>query len=122
MLDLSGNDFEILPSSFSKLKNLQELFLNDDKNFQFNKSIQILSRLPNLKSLHVDNDNLKKLPQKITLLTHLEKLYLNNNHFKAIPVEIKGLRNLTYVDFHHNDYKPKLDQTLNFGNGIRINF
>ena len=66
VLDLSGNDFEILPLSFGKLKNLQELYLNDDKNFQFNKSIQILSKLPNLKSLHVDNDNLKKIPQNIT--------------------------------------------------------
>jgi len=34
VLDLSGNDFKVLPSTFSNLIKLQELFLNDDKHFK----------------------------------------------------------------------------------------
>jgi len=57
VIDLSGNDFKVLPTTFSGLSNLQELYLNDDKYFQFDKNIPILSKLPNLKSLHLENDD-----------------------------------------------------------------
>lgn len=68
VLDLSGNDFQMLPSSFSNLTNLQELYLNDEKKFRFDKNISILSTLPNLKSLHIENDGLNSLPSNIVEL------------------------------------------------------
>ena len=122
MLDLSGNDFKILPSTFSNLSNLQELFVNDDKYFQLNKNIVILSEMNNLKSLHLENDGLKKLPTAIFQLNNLESLYLNNNKFNQVPVEIKKIKKLKFLDFHENNYKPSLNPNTDIGFGIKINF
>lgn len=108
-LDLSGNDFETLPSTFSELINLNTLFLNDERNFKLDLNITILDKLPNLRSLYLENDNLENLPTNFFNLKKLENLYLNDNHFKRIPAEIKNLKNLKFLDFHHNDLKPMLN-------------
>jgi Leucine-rich repeat (LRR) protein len=110
VLDLSGNDFTVLPSTFVNLVNLKELYINDDKYFQFDKNIPILMNLPNLISLHVENDGLTSLPKDVFRLSHLESLYLNNNQFKNIPIELKELKTLKYLDLHDNKFKlPTLD-------------
>ena len=63
VLDLSGNDFKVLPKSFSNLKNLTELFLNDEKKIDFNSSLLTVAKLPNLRILHLENDNLESIPE-----------------------------------------------------------
>ena len=122
MLDFSGNDFKILPTTFSGLSNPQELYLNDEKNFQFDKNIPILSKLPNLKSLHLENEGLKKLPKNIFQLKNLESLYLNNNHFKQMPLEIKGLQNLKFLDTHNNKFGLPNQFNHDSGFGPKIRF
>nr|MBK9653711.1 leucine-rich repeat domain-containing protein [Bacteroidota bacterium] len=122
VLDLSGNDFQVLPPSFSNLENLTELFLNDEKKIDFNTSLMIISKLPNLRILHLENDNLKSMPQSLLSFSHLEKLYLNNNKFKQTPLEVVGLKNLKYLDLHDNKFRlinPNMPQQ---GLGMKINF
>jgi Leucine-rich repeat (LRR) protein len=122
VLDLSGNDFEVLPSTFGNLTNLEELFLNDDKYLKLEKNIPVLSTLPNLKSLHIENDRLKSLPKDIYKLSHLESLYLNNNQFKQIPIEIEGLEKLEFIDFHDNEYRLPAQNLQNENRGYKIRF
>ncbi len=122
VLDLSGNDFTMLPPTFVNLNNLEELYLNNEKNFKLDKNILLLSKLINLKSLHLENDNLYKLPKSIYKLKKIESLYINDNHFKEIPVEIKGLKVLKYVDLHHNDFKSSINGLQKIPYGIKINF
>jgi len=122
VLDLSGNDFELLPSTFTNLTKLQELYLNDEKNFQFERVIPILSKLPNLKSLHLENDELNSLPNNFYMLNQIESLYLNNNRFEYVPVEIGGLKNLKFLDFHDNILRTPIqdNQIQSFGFKIRF--
>ena len=62
-LDLSGNDFDQLPNEFSKLENLEEVYLNDESKINLPETLQVLSQLPKLKRLHLENDNITALPQ-----------------------------------------------------------
>lgn len=120
-IDLSGNDFSKLPADFSNLVNLEEIFLNDEKNMNLPKTLSILSKLPKLKTLHLENDNLSKLPSEILLFKNLENLYLNQNNFKKIP-EIQTLDHLKYLDLRDNKIKPELQDMKNLNFGFKINF
>ncbi len=123
VLDLSGNDFKILPKSLSNLTKLEELFLNDEKHFKVATAIRTLSLLPSLKILHLENDHLKRLPKNIGSLAHLEMLYLNENDFNSVPAEIKGLRNLKYLYIRDNRISPDSHQNIQNQNyGIKIKF
>lgn len=122
VLDLSGNDFKLLPSSFINLVNLEELLLNDERYFNFEENIPLLSKLPSLKILHVENDGLETLPKNISSLIHLESLYLNNNRFKQIPLELNNIKNLRFVDFHDNKYTLPPPGTFIQDHGIKIRF
>ncbi len=120
VLDLSGNDFEVIPESFGNLTNLTELFLNDEINLKLEKNIPILSKMPNLRSLHIENDNLLTLPKNIYKLSHLESLYLNNNNFRQLPKELLLFDNLKFVDLHDNKFELPLQDIQNFG--VRVRF
>jgi Leucine-rich repeat (LRR) protein len=82
ILNLSGNDFEDLPKNFTNLI-AEELFLNNDLNFKF-ENLKTLSKLPSLNSLHLENDELNKIPSEIKLLKNLKNyistISLNNFH------------------------------------------
>lgn len=123
VLDLSGNDFKILPRSFSRLNNLTEIYLNDEKKMDVEKSLFVIKDLPNLRILHLENDNLYKLPENLFQLKNLETLYLNNNKFKQLPfVNFKMLNHLKYIDVHDNKFKLNNDNLQNQGFGPRIRF
>jgi hypothetical protein len=122
VLDLSGNDFKILPKEFSQLSNLEELFLNDEKNLKLEENIEVISLLPHLRILHLENDNLTRLPKNFFKLKSIETLYLNNNFFKEIPVEVRGLNQLNFLDLNNNKIKHELQDIKNLNFGFKINF
>ncbi|MDZ7605279.1 MAG: leucine-rich repeat domain-containing protein [Cyclobacteriaceae bacterium] len=120
VLDLSGNDFKVLPSTFSRLSKLEELFLNDEKNFQFEKNITILSNLPSLRFLHLENDGLKRLPKSFYNLNQIQSLYLNDNKFKEVPKELIDLKNLRYLEMQNNAIVLPAPELQGFGIEIRF--
>lgn len=122
VLDLSGNDFKILPQSFSNLENLTELFLNDEKKMDIDKSLLVIENLPGLKILHLENDNLKKIPKNLLHFKNLQTLYLNNNKFKQLPIDLKLLKNLNYLDLHDNKFRLNNQGFKNQDFGIKIRF
>jgi Leucine-rich repeat (LRR) protein len=125
ILDLSGNDFKVLPQSLSMLENLQELYLNDEKKMDVTKSLFVIKDLPSLRILHLENDHLKSIPKNLVYFKNLDTLYLNNNRLKQAPIELKELRRLKYVDLHDNKYKLKnqsLQDLQNEAAGLKIRF
>lgn len=122
VLDLSGNDFKLLPQSLSKLENLEEIYLNDEKNIKLEKSLLVLKDLPNLRILHLEKDNLKSIPKSLLYFNNLEQLYLNNNRFKKVPIEVQGLKNLKYMDLHGNKFRLDHQNIHINGFGPKIRF
>ena len=123
MLDLSGNDFEILPQSFSCLENLSEIYLKDEKKMNLDKSLLVIENLPNLRILRLENENLKEIPKNLLHFKHLEILYLNNNKFKQPPIiDLKILKNLNYIDLHDNKFRLNNQNFHNQGFGPKIRF
>ena len=123
VLDLSGNDFKILPQSFSGLENLTEIYLNDEKKMDIDKSLLVIEDLPNLKILHLENDNIKEIPKNLLHFHRLEILYLNNNKFKEPPlIDLKILKNLNYIDLHDNKFRHDNQNFQDQGFGPKIRF
>ena len=122
ILELSGNDFSVLPEDFWKLRSLEELFLNDEKNLNLEANIKIMSKMPSLRILHLENDNLNSVPNTIGSLKNLEFLYLNNNQFNEIPKEIKQLEHLQFLDMRDNKIivPNRSEENLNFGFRIKL--
>ncbi|KAM3872558.1 osteoglycin, paralog b [Diretmus argenteus] len=118
-IDLSGNLIsEIEDGAFSKLLNLEELILADNR----------LTRLPmlpaNLISLNVNFNKLKTQGVKSSTfkkLTRLAYLYLGNNQLEAIPQLPETLR---IVHLNNNNITKITDETFCKGNStyyIRAN-
>lgn len=122
VLDLSSNDFKLLPQSLSKLENMEEIYLNDEKNIELEKSLLVLKDLPNLRILHLEKDNLKSIPESLLYFNNLEQLYLNNNRFKKLPTEVQGLKNLKFMDLHGNKFRLDRQNIHLNGFGPKIRF
>src|SRR6185437_9144926 len=97
-LELVGQNLKTLPPEFSNLKNLEEIYLNVNKKTDFTQNVNVLSTIPKLTILHLENGELMELPGNFSILTHLEKLYLNDNKLTDVPEQVNGLKNLKYLD------------------------
>ena len=119
---MGGNDFKVLPQNFSKLENLQELFLDNESNLALDENLKILAKLPRLKTLHLENDKLIKIPGSIGQLKTLENLYLSNNLLRYIPNEVNSLKNLKYLDLNNNPIHRNVFQKLPTSHSFKIKF
>ncbi|MBB1192789.1 leucine-rich repeat domain-containing protein [Flavobacterium sp. SOK18b] len=120
-IDLSGNDFDVLPSDFSNLKLLEEVRLNDESKMDLPKTLDVLAKLPMLKSLYLENDQLKTLPTELLKIKNLENLYLGNNEIEKVPT-LKKLDHLKYLDLKDNKIKNDLQDMKNLNFGLKVNF
>ncbi len=66
------------------------------------ESVKILSTLPKLNALHLEDDGISNLPANFSSLVNIKNLDLNNNKFSDVPMEIKGMKNLKYLDLQDN--------------------
>lgn len=101
-LDLSGNQIEVLPNEFINLIALQELYLDNETNLDFEQAIGVVSKLPKLKVLSLRNDSLLSLPESISNLKSLQLLDLGGNQIQALPKSIVALENLEELYLDHD--------------------
>lgn len=79
---------------FYKINFNERLFLKE--------VFESLLELQSLKTLYLNNNQLKKLPDSIGKLQSLQALYLNNNQLNKISDSIGNLKNLSYLDVSNN--------------------
>ena len=73
-----------------------------------------IQRLIQLRNLHLDHNNLTRLPNIFYNLTHLETLNLENNQISKFPESIGMLINLQHFSIRNNSSKkiPKIFDSL----------
>ncbi|KAF5201336.1 Suppressor of npr1-1 [Thalictrum thalictroides] len=76
-VDLSYNPIEVLPSSFSRLRNLRVLLLTDCSSLQ---TLPLKELLPKLEVLDLSCTNVREFPNDISALTHLRFLKLQEEN------------------------------------------
>ncbi|KAM9279224.1 LOW QUALITY PROTEIN: leucine-rich repeat and IQ domain-containing protein 4 [Morus bassanus] len=111
-LSLSENQFSIFPKEIFLLELLVRLYLGQEKGIKFTSLPEDISKLQNLKELHMENNCLKYLPAAIPLLTHLKILDCRNNLLKQLPdpiCQIQGLQKLLVPKNHLSQLPEDLD-------------
>lgn len=129
-LNLSGQNLKTLPSEFIKLTNLEELYLTQNPDLNWENVFVLLGKLPKLKTLILANNNIKNISTEISLLQNLEVLGIGLNQglnlrkgllflaklpklttlnlsfcmIEELPVEISMLKNLRSLYLANNWY------------------
>src|SRR5210317_424753 len=89
-----------IPEFVYQMKNLQELYLNDNK---FTTLAKKIGQLKNLQEIEIVNNKLTTLPPEIGQLKNLEELYLGENELVELPPEIGHLKNLMILSLRKNE-------------------
>lgn len=89
----------MIPDSFSKLPNLISLHIQDNLITVIPDS---LSGLTSLTSLDLSNNMIIEIPDSFSELTSLISLYLSGNRISKIPYSLINLRNLSIFEYRSN--------------------
>ena len=82
----------------------------DELNWQSKKisslPIDIFSGMTSLKIIHLNDNQLSSLPERLFKGLPLQEVYLHDNQLKSLPVGLfKGLSDLNYISLLHNQLK-----------------
>lgn len=112
--------FLIVLGTACQNNSLESALKNPDKYEQLdliNRQLTVLppeiKNLKNLKSLYLNRNNLKQLPDAIGELQQLEILNLNNNQLDSLSPELGKLKNLESLSLIYNNIHSLPDAILN---------
>ncbi|RLU23245.1 hypothetical protein DMN91_003448 [Ooceraea biroi] len=133
VLDLSDNELAWVPPCISDLSNLRTLLLNDnfidklpvgkiEKIEQPGGAVCLeqsdrcatkwIGSLPRLKELHMDNNKLRELPNRLTLAPALTIISVCVNRLRYLP--LNGFLSAPYIRFDINDFLNYMSYPLLF--------
>ncbi len=105
VLDISANNFTLLPEQLSLISNLEELYLNNEKHLDLAQSFRVINKITHLKRLHLDSIPNFKLPKHLKLNNNIEYLSMRYNGLTTIPDQVKKFVNLKTLDLEGNNIK-----------------
>ncbi len=109
-MDLQFNQLKHIPKAIIKIKTLKDVNLSNNKISSFHH----LSKLPNLRSLWLRNNQISNLNKSVNDMSQLVNLYLENNQLEALPSDLSGLKSLKVLHLSFNAFQelPESLQTI----------
>ena len=98
-LDISFNEIKIIPDEIKNLKNLENLFAQNNKIEFISPEI---SNLKNLEVLNLSCNNIKSLPFEFCELKKLKSINLGENKLKYFPIILGEIKTIEYLNLCFN--------------------
>ena len=122
ILNLSRNNLTSLPTTISKLQKLRRLYLCSNK-LDFDGIPSSISKLSQLEVLTASNNNLEMITEGLFRCLKLKKLILSNNKLITLPDTVHLLTDLEELDLANNQDlvmppKPPEYQYYSKGSGL----
>ncbi|MEZ0610498.1 leucine-rich repeat domain-containing protein [Fibrella sp. WM1] len=99
-LTLQGNKLTRIPTSVRNARNLESLWMGNNKLSELN--IKAIKKLKHLYDLNLYNAGLTSLPKQIRKLKHVRVLDLYYNELTGLPKQIGKMRRLEQLAVAHN--------------------
>lgn len=99
-LKLCRNEYQLIPSSLSRIKSLRVLDLSN--NFITSLTTGRLQLLGDLDQLILCNNQISTIPEDYAILAHLTVLDLSNNNLDSFPSPICNMLQLSHLDVSFN--------------------
>ncbi|MFX0024674.1 MAG: leucine-rich repeat domain-containing protein [Candidatus Hermodarchaeota archaeon] len=115
-LGLNRCGIEVLPSSIEYMRNLEELYLTENRLNHLPSSFGNLTRL---KKIDLSDNHIIELPIEIGNLVALKELHLNHNVIQKLPDTISNLKMLEILSVWGNQLK-KIPKNVNEMESLRV--
>jgi Leucine-rich repeat (LRR) protein len=91
-----------VPVELASLRNLGTIYVGGSPALDFRKLIALLSQLPSLEGIGLDDNNMHTVPDNIGCLKACKRLGLSSNDLATLPPEIGSLTSLESLDLYNN--------------------
>jgi Leucine-rich repeat (LRR) protein len=120
VLDVGENLFSSLPQSLSSFESLEELFIDNERNLDFENSLEVIAAIPKLRILHLENN--REFPTNFSLqkLQNVNSVFVNKSMLRYVPKEIYLMENLKFIDFQNNPIKKNHMSIYHVTYGVKI--
>lgn len=103
-LDLSYYPGTEIDPRVASLKKLRKITITKARKLNVDKLFELLSKLPELRVLVLNDGGYSALPSAVGNLTALDSFTCRNNNIKSLPETFTKLKNLSYLCLEHNAY------------------
>ncbi|KAK9303731.1 hypothetical protein QLX08_004617 [Tetragonisca angustula] len=115
-LDLSNGGLSRIPDSAIAFPAIEELLLGQNQLANANNNMTLLHRFPKLHILHLECNELRRIPRELLELTGLSYLNLSANKIEKIPADISQLINLKELILDRNGIKELPHELVQLNN------
>lgn len=102
VLILHRNGLKNVPDELVSLKHLKAIYVGGSPALDFRRLIQVLSQLPLLEGIGLDDNNMHAVPDNIGSLKGCKRLGLSSNDLTTVPAQVSSLVSLESLDLYNN--------------------